>query len=246
MKSVKMFICLVFGICFIVPPVLANDAVSMNNYKMEGLYGKIDGETAKAFAGSASFPVGMSYGIQIDGLAGRINPDEVYGLGLHTFWRDSNVGLLGLAASSAEAYDTEVRRIGFEGEYYYNQFTISGYLGHQDGDVDNSGYAGIIAGYYLCDDLLASAGAHTSDGFQRYDVGVEYQTSAPGLTIYGNLAMGEDDYEHVYFGLRYYFGADEKTLIKRHREDDPLNNIFGGLIGILHSINPPCFCRHKD
>ena len=129
MKFMKLSICLVLGICFTVSPVLANDAVSVNNYKLDGLYGNIDGETANAFSGSASFPVGMSYGIQIDGLVGRINPDEIYGLGVHTFWRDSNVGLLGLTGSSAEAYDSEVRRLGIEGEYHFNQFTFSGYLG---------------------------------------------------------------------------------------------------------------------
>jgi hypothetical protein len=36
-------------------------------------------------------------------------------------------------------------------------------------------------------------------------------------------------------GLRYYFGAD-KSLVKRHREDDPRNNVVGGALQALGSI----------
>jgi hypothetical protein len=209
---------------------------------VEGLYGNVDGETAKAFAGSVTFPVGMSYGIQIDGLGGEVNPDEVYGAGVHAFWRDSNVGLLGLTGSSAETYDTEVRRVGIEGEYYANRGTLSAYLGHQAGDIDTSGYAGFIAGYYFCDDLLCSVGLHQSDGFLSYNLGAEYQTSAPGLSVYANLTMGEDDYEHVFFGLRYYFGAEDKTLIRRHREDDPFNMVFLSLVRIFALYPTNLYC----
>ena len=242
MKAVRFFFCFVLILYFAVPPVIANDAVSVTNFKVDGLYGNFDGESGKAFAGTVTFPVGMSYGIQIDGLGGEVNPDEVYGVGAHAFWRDSNVGLLGLTGSSSAAYDYETQRVGIEGEYYVNRGTLSAYLGHQAGDVDTSGYAGFVAGYYVNDDLLCSAGLQQSDGFFICNIGTEYQTSMPGLTVYANLAMGEDDYEHVYFGLRYYFGAENKTLIRRHREDDPMNNIMTTLWTIFAIFQNPCIC----
>ena len=55
--------------CLLSQVGMANNAVSELNAKLEGLYGNIDGETAKAAAGSVSFPVRMDFGIQIDGLA---------------------------------------------------------------------------------------------------------------------------------------------------------------------------------
>ncbi|MGR3291066.1 MAG: hypothetical protein ACU0C9_07700, partial [Paracoccaceae bacterium] len=35
--------------------------------------------------------------------------------------------------------------------------------------------------------------------------------------------IGKDDFVSVWAGLRVYLGAEDKTLIRRHREDDPRN-----------------------
>lgn len=35
--------------------------------------------------------------------------------------------------------------------------------------------------------------------------------------------VGEDSYHGVWGGVRFYFGQKDKTLIRRHREDDPTN-----------------------
>ena len=58
----------------------------------------------------------------------------------------------------------------------------------------------------------------------------------PGLSVFADAGIGDEGYDHVYGRLRYYFGTT-KTLMKRHREDDPENG-FGNGIG-LNNRPPP-------
>ena len=49
---------------------------------------------------------------------------------------------------------------------------------------------------------------------------LEYQTPIDGLTFFAEFADGENDYGHALFGVQFYLGKS-KSLIRRHREDDP-------------------------
>ncbi len=40
-------------------------------------------------------------------------------------------------------------------------------------------------------------------------------------SLFAEGRIGEDDYHGVWGGVRFYFGQHDKTLIRRHREDDP-------------------------
>ena len=53
------------------------------------------------------------------------------------------------------------------------------------------------------------------------------------------MATGEEDYDHTLVGLKYYFGGPQKTLIRRHREDNVAVNLFGNLLGILAGYEEP-------
>ena len=132
--------CLLLLVCLLTACAMANDAVSTTNFKAEGLYGNVDGQKVKGVGGSASVPVGGDFGLQIDGLAGEINPEDFQGVGLHVFWRDPARGLLGLTTSYTELADIGATRVGVEGEYYRDRFTLAAYGAHQSGDIDNSGY----------------------------------------------------------------------------------------------------------
>ena len=58
------------------------------------------------------------------------------------------------------------------------------------------------------------------------------------LTVEGQL--GEDGYSSVLAGLSLYFGGEDKSLIRRHREDDPRLHFFDIFnSGFLGSITPP-------
>jgi len=56
---------------------------------------------------------------------------------------------------------------------------------------------------------------------------IEYQTPLSGISLFADIAKGENHYDHARVGLRCYFGKG-KSLKVRHRQDDPPN--------ILHSV----------
>ena len=49
--------------------------------------------------------------------------------------------------------------------------------------------------------------------------------------LFAEGRVGEESFHGVWGGLRFYFGQKDKTLIRRHREDDPIN-WGGGFDGI--------------
>ena len=60
-----------------------------------------------------------------------------------------------------------------------------------------------------------------------YNIDIEYQTRVEGLSLFANASKGDNDYDHVIGGIRYYFGK-QKSLIERHRKDDPPSLLFAG------------------
>lgn len=85
-------------VCVLAACAAGNDAVSTTNFKAEGLYGNIDG------------------------LTGEISPQDFQGVGLHGFWRNRSLGLLGLTTSYTELADIGATRVGIEGEYHRDRF----------------------------------------------------------------------------------------------------------------------------
>lgn len=219
--------------CLVTDSVYGNQAVSAYTGKVEGLYGNIDGETGKGVVGNFSMPVGDKFGVRWDGLYAEINPDHAYGAGLHAFWREPSTGLLGLTASHVRLTKTEATRVGIEGEYYLDRFTFVGAGGYQDGDIESSAYGGLQAGYYPKADLLLTLGITTTDSIDRYGLGIEYQPETPGVSVFANFALGDNNYEHVFFGLKVYIDPRPRSLFKRHREDDPVNNLFGSMLDVF-------------
>jgi len=55
---------------------------------------------------------------------------------------------------------------------------------------------------------------------------VRPNTSPPlgGLSLFASAARGEAGFYYALGGIRYYFG-EKKSLILRHREDDPAMGI---------------------
>ena len=63
----------------------------------------------------------------------------------------------------------------------------------------------------------------TPFGLRRIrSAGAEYLLHVRGtaVSLFGEGRIGEDDYKAAFGGLRVYFGQRDKTLIRRHREDD--------------------------
>lgn len=102
----------------------------------------------------------------------------------------------------------------------------------------DGGYGSLMLAYYPIDDLVLKLGGEVASGPKNNvgTFGLQYQPAPkafPGLTVFVDGAVGEDHYEGVFGGLRYYFGRRPKSLKRRHREDDPTGLVpnFPGLQG---------------
>ncbi len=216
-------------------------AVSASNGKMELFGGRIDGEGSINLSGSYSFPLSTYLGVQFDGLYGQLDGRGVYGAGGHFFWRNSDYALLGLTGSYLQHRSADLWRIGGEGELYWNQITLAGQLGNQSGDLGSDGYGRIDARYYLAEDyLMLSAGAGHFDNRTVWGGDAEYLTDLGGLSLFASGGRGGDGFYYALGGIRYYFGA-KKSLLRRHREDDPFNPLFSFMSDSIDPIKraPP-------
>ena len=234
------------------------------NFKISGSGGEVDGDTAGIGQASAAFPLVGPFGAQIDGAGAYIDDNWSWAAGAHVFWRNPSYGLVGLVGSvggtdngkSVVGINTGgvppspvpvvvekdfVYRLGGEVELYLGPYaTIMGQGGVQRGDVEEGVYGRAILRLYPYENLALSAGYEAAPGPKndRSLFGIEWQpplNALGGLTIFADGAVGEDDYESVLGGIRLYFGeSGNKTLKRRHREDDP-DSLVPGIINALAS-----------
>ncbi|MGJ8531378.1 MAG: hypothetical protein ACSHYC_04290 [Alphaproteobacteria bacterium] len=222
-------------------------AVSGLNGKISIEGGALDEEGFAALKGSVSLPIGQQFGIQLDGSVGILDEDFVGGVGGHLFWRDPTRALLGIYGSytAVEAFDGEIARLGVEGEYYWNQFTLKGVIGAEFIDIDppvdydeTNLFAFSDLSYYASDNLELSVGHRYTGEKHALALGVEYQLSqqifASGVSLFAEGRIGEDEYQGAWAGMRMYLG-DDKSLIRRHREDDPTDWEEDNLFGVLNA-----------
>jgi len=217
------------------PSFAEGAAVAGMNGKVQGLYGNVDGDDLKASGISLTIPLCPHSGLQLDGAYGELGDDQLKGVGLHLFSRNPENYLLGILAAHAELENVDLNRVGLEGELYNGPVSIATFLGYQLGDIDDTLFGTLDLRWYPVDDLmLVTGGSQAGSRDGHLHIGAEYQIVA-GLSTYVDLATGENHYEHALVGLKYYFGG-QKSLIKRHREDDPPNPIVNNLLQGLNSI----------
>ncbi|MEH6725337.1 MAG: hypothetical protein V7703_04195 [Hyphomicrobiales bacterium] len=221
-------------------------AVSGINGKISVLGGSLFDDGYGALSGSLSVPVGVRFGLQLDGSVGTHDGEFIGGGAAHLFTRDPNIGLLGLYGSYShiENLDAGVSRIGVEAEYYWQQFTLKAVVGAEFFDVDNSVdvddeslFAFSDISYYPNDNLELSIGHRYTAGTHALALGVEYQLDqqifSSGVAVFLEGRVGENDYQGIWGGVTLYIG-DDKSLIRRHREDDPddwgEDNLLGAVL----------------
>ena len=95
-------------------------------------------------------------------------------------------------------------------------------------------------GYYPIDDLKFTVAHEYSGGFHAAVLDVEYlfgTGSGTAPAIFAEGSIGEHGNASVLAGLRFYFGEEDKSLIRRHREDDPTTHVRRSLTtsASLHS-----------
>ena len=218
-------------------------AVSGVNVSMDFFGGASDGGDIAGSNVSLALPLGFRTGTQIDILAARLDEEFFGSISDHLFWRDPSRGLVGLYGSYAhyEGFGgVEAWRLAAEGEIYLGRTTIRALAGVEGGDADRVTTTDFIFDYeidqrffdkvdlvfYPSDDLQIFVGHRYTGGEHAIAAGAEYlwrshgEGMTPSTFIEGRI--GEDDDEAIWAGLRLYFGSSDKSLIRRHREDDPI------------------------
>jgi len=208
-------------------------------------HGQVTGDESSGFTwygqGAFTMPLGRPFGLQIEGMAGSLDNRFFRGAAAHAFWRNPDLALLGATFQYQGLAGATVFRFGGEGEWYMGPFSLAGSAGYQSGDPNNSktirpgqgAYGLLDLRYYPFSDLML----HTGGGFAplrkgRYEgvirFGAEYQPDflpIRGMTLFVEGDVGTYKHHIVTAGLRFYFGLNSgfsaKSLIQRHREDDP-------------------------
>jgi hypothetical protein len=122
-------------------------------------------------------------------------------------------------------------------------------------DVKTRFFDQINLKYYIGDNWDVFAGHRYQGGKHALALGTELglPVGRGGMaTAFAEARIGEGDFQGVWGGLRFYFGNKDKTLMKRHREDDPVNWGASNLFSITntHTTTPGSsshqFCNPGD
>ena len=208
-------------------------AVSGPNVKIElngGTLALPDPSALYEAGASLSVPVGPSFGLQGD-LAVRYSNDRTtYGGTLHAFTRDPSSYLLGMTGAVIWAPEGMIAAVGPEAELYLDRVSIEAWAGYGKLDYEASslsdvegGFAFLDAALYPTDDLRLTIGASYVLDQTALHAAAEYQFSDTPFSVAADLRYDLDDDWKATLGLKGYFGGESKTLIDRHRQDDPRN-----------------------
>jgi len=231
-------------------PTAAQDskpAVSEPNFKGGFNFGhaQVTGDNSDGFTwygqGAFTVPIGKPFGVQLEGMVGSLNGKFFRGAAAHAFWRNPDLALLGGTFQYQALAGSDVLRVGGEGEWYLGRFSLAGQAGYQGGNPSSSktirpgqgAYGLLDLRYYPFDNLMLHSGAGFAplrkgkyEGIIRF--GAEYQpdfSPIRGLTLFVEGDVGTYKHHMVTAGIRVYFGLESgfsaKSLIRRHREDDP-------------------------
>lgn len=225
-----------------VPSLASLPAVDGFNGKLEAFGGGYQDGALGGISGAISIPLGYRFGAQIDGTIADIG-GKTYAQGAgHLFWRDPTIGLIGLygAYGHYEGFGgVDMYQAAAEGEYYMGRFTLRGIAGVEGAnagtftdaggtvfnyDDDTRFFDKIDVAFYPTDDFKVYVGHRYTGGVNAAAAGAEYLWRFNGGTaasIFAEARVGEDDYKAAWAGVRFYFGGSDKSLIRRHREDDP-------------------------
>lgn len=236
----KRYILLFLALCWI-SQAFGNEAVSEFNGKVDSSYGNLNSSDGWISEGSVSFPIADTLGFQFDALYADIEEVDVSGFGGHLFWRDHKIGLLGISLGGIFDEGIDSYELSIEGEYYFSWITLGAKTGHAS--IEYEDYVPFIETEkdvafgllyftaYPIDDLSVTVGLESRFDNDSIRLDAEYELPIDGLSLFSRSMIAENDYDHVLFGLRYYFGGN-KSLKQRHRHDDPRNVVQDVLFGV--------------
>lgn len=216
-------------------PVLP--AVSELNGKFDFEGGSINGNADFVFRGTVTAPIGDRLGFQVDAELGRFIGSTRAGAGAHLFLRDPEKYLLGVYASRHTWEDINISRLAVEGEIYWDDISFSGLAGYEWLDVPStkgglavlnkdevSPFVILDFSRYLKDNTKVTIGYNYEAKQSFATVGFEtlLQNAKIPTSLYANARSDLKGNNNIRAGVKLHLGGDpSKTLIRRHREDDP-------------------------
>ncbi|WP_439600641.1 hypothetical protein [Devosia sp.] len=227
-------------------------AVSGINGKLEIDFGGITDPDSATFraAGSLSVPIGERFGVQGDVSIGSIDGNWAFGGAVHAFTRDPSSYLLGVTAGVVVADGARLAAVGPEAELYLDRISLEGWAGWAAIDYDDvltpneNGFFAIgDVAWYPTDDWRISLGGASILGRESLKLATEYQFSGLGFPLSGVGEVRAYDTGAYSFrvGIKGYLGDPGKSLIDRHRQDDPPNRALDlfSAAGDLLTATPP-------
>jgi hypothetical protein len=232
-------------------------AVSAFNGKVELGGGFADFDTLSSdelFYGGASIsvPLGDMFGLQADLAVVDVFGETGVGGNVHLFTRDPASYLLGVIGGYGDAGTADAFWLGGEAEFYMDNFSIEAAAGYMNldpsvGSNSDELFAFLDLGYYATENFRLTLGGSSVAGFESANIGAEYMMADMPLSFKVRGEVGEDDFVSATAGITFYFGGNEanKSLIRRHREDDPRNraiDIFGKGAAAFGNGGAPAVC----
>lgn len=234
------------------PPQGCVQAVDGFNGKISGYGGSFANDALYAGTGTVALPLGCAFGAQISSTGASFDGRFLGATEGHLFWRNPSQGLLGVYGSYVywnQAGGVRSSHIGPEAELYSGRWTLQGVAGVEFGNNTSSVVGSVIQtydvktrffdqvdlAYYLQDNLRVYAGHRYLGGEHALALGGEWgipMSHGVMAALFAEGRVGEDNFHGVWGGVRVYFGQKDKTLIRRHREDDPIDwgaGEFGGV-----------------
>ncbi|MFT6659293.1 hypothetical protein [Maritalea sp.] len=238
--------------------VFAQTAVSQPNGKIEIEGGGYTSPFAGQYGAGISFsaPMGDQLGFQVDGAIHNRGNTVTTGGAIHLFARDPDAYLAGAAAGYVVTDAAKLFAIGPEFEVYADQLTVEAWAGWANVDyvsalrTDRSGYFALLdVAYYATDNTRLSVGGGTILNNETVNIAFEqsFVESQMPFSLTGKLSWDEGFGTRATIGFKSYFGVSEKSLIDRHRQDDPRNLGMDLFIGPLPAETEPEYtCRTAE
>ena len=237
------------------PVTQVQPAVDGINAKLS-FVGAVDGTETYGAVGAITFPLGHQFGLQLDGVAAEVDAGPFGDIGVlggaaHLFWRDPSKGLIGIYSRVLHADvfgGLTTFALAAEGAVYRGRFTVEGMAGVSGGDVDTGFLSIAIAKYYPTDQLVLQAGHTFKNGDHAFITGGEWGLPAAGRattsSVFVDGFVSETGDAGAMAGLRFYFGQSDKSLMRRHREDDPAATDVHTELHLLYNNNCIHSCRN--
>lgn len=230
-------------------------AVSGINGKLEFGYLSVDTTTpagntdadGEFVRGALTVPVGQQFGFQLDAGLTELDGSRFIGIGGHFFWRDPETALIGLYAHHIDLgeLNSQTMRVGAELEWYHKKTSLELFAGLDTLESPfgrNDFFAGeAVAAFYPNENLRLSAGVRRTFNKTRGLAGVEFLAdtgSGIAPSLFAKAEFGSGDMT-ISAGIKLYFGSKTKSLIRRHREDDPqirLDAAAGSAVNCLNNV----------